>query len=60
MENVDNSFQINVIRPVIFPFIQEEMTLRWMSGETTNISGTEPSLVILSQTKQFQNWKWCP
>ena len=23
------------------------------------ISGTEPSSVILSQTKYFKSWKWC-
>ena len=36
MENAKKSFKIDVIRPVNLPFIQEEMTLWWISDETEN------------------------
>ena len=34
MENAKNSFKIDIIRHVNLPFIQEEMTLWWISDET--------------------------
>ena len=34
MDNAENSFKIDVIRPVNLPFIQEEMTLCWISDKT--------------------------
>ena len=33
MENAENSFKIDVIQPVIRPFIQEDMTLWWIRDE---------------------------
>ena len=39
IKNAENSFKIYVIRPVNLPFIQEEMTLWWISDETARRTG---------------------
>ena len=39
MENAENSLKIDVIRPVNFSFIQDEMTLWWIIDETSRKNG---------------------
>ena len=41
MENAENSFKIDVIRPVNLPFIHEEMTLLCISNKTTRRTGNK-------------------
>ena len=48
MENAENSFKINKIRPVNLPFIQEEITLRWISDVTAIRTGNNAKMGFLS------------
>ena len=60
MENAENSFKIDVIRPVNRPYIQEEMTLRWISDETATRTGNNAKIDFLTDdwlTLETQSWK---
>ena len=48
MENFENSLKIDVIRHVNLMFIQEEMTLWWISGETASRTGNTAKMGFLT------------
>ena len=50
MENFENSFKMDVIRHVNLPFIQEEMTLWWVSDETARKTGNNANMAFLATT----------
>ena len=51
MENAENSFQIDVIRHINLPFIQEEMTLRRISGKTARRTGNNSKMGYLADDR---------
>ena len=46
MENAKNSFKIDEIRPVNLPFIQEEMTLCWISDVMARMTGSNAKVGV--------------
>ena len=55
MENAENSFKIDVIRHANLPFIQEEMTLWWVSDETARKTGNNAKMGFLSDDHNLKD-----
>ena len=55
MENANNSFKIDVTRPINLPFIQWEMTLWWISDETTRWTGKNAIIGFLADDHDLRD-----
>ena len=55
VENAENSFKIDVIRPVKLPFIRVEMTLWWISDETARRTGNNAKLGFLTDDHHLRD-----
>ena len=55
MENTEISFKIDVIRAVNPPFIQDEMTLLWISDETTRRNGNIAKMDFLTDDHDLRD-----
>ena len=49
MENAENLLKIDVIKPINLPFIQEKMTLWWISDETARRTGNNAKMGFLTE-----------
>ena len=58
MENAENSFKIDVIRPVNIPFIQKEMTLWWISDETARRIGNNAKIDFVTDDLDLRDTAW--
>ena len=55
MENAENSLKIDVIIPVNRPFIEELMTLWWISDEPAKRSGNNAKLIFFSDDHDLKD-----
>ena len=55
MENAENSFKIDVIRPVNLLLIQEEMPLRWIRDETARRTGNIENMGFLTDDHDLRD-----
>ena len=55
MENAENSFKIDVIRPVNLPFIQDEMTLSGISYEMARRTGNNAKMGFLTDDHDLRD-----
>ena len=58
VENVKKSFNIDEIRPVNLPFIQEEMTLWRLRDKTASWTGNTTNIGFLTTTIILETYYW--